>query len=65
MLMHDWGWAENEPQTFNLNSFCHTENSFETFFFFRLKRRMKMMTFLERMSCKYSGVIGVDCWLAY
>jgi len=24
-----------------------------------------MMTFLEKMSCKYSDVIQVDCWLTY
>jgi len=45
--------------------FVTQKNSFEAFFFFRLKRRTKMMTFLEKMSCKYSGVIQVDCWLTY
>lgn len=45
--------------------FCHSEISYEAVFFFRPKRRTKMMTFLERTSCKYSGVIRADCRLTY
>jgi hypothetical protein len=60
------GLAENGPETFYYERFLVIpKDSFKAFFFFRLKRRTKMMTFLERMSCKYSGVTQVDCWLTY